>query len=182
MCADTPLRGWVRQFDPVELDLLARRMRDDRHVSATGGPARFAVRTRLIPPQGPRENGIATRITEFDDLLEERRRPQVWVVAEPLAAVLQEGHERVRRLTPISRDPFAVQISADRLAIVAQMPGNRGDRPALTTQRVSIHVFLPGEHPGPSNRPNPSRTEAVRTKTGASRHAEEDHAIGGEIN
>jgi hypothetical protein len=104
------------------------------------------------------------------------------VVAQPLAAVLQEGHKRVRRLTPVSRDPLAVQIGADRLAVVPQMPGDRRDRPALTTQRVSIHVFLPAEHPGLSNRPNPSHTEAVRTKTDASRHAEEDHAMGGEIN
>lgn len=39
-------------------------------------------------------------------------------------------------------DPPLVPGSQDGLAVPAQVSGDRRDRPALTTQRVSIHVFL----------------------------------------
>lgn len=85
----------------------------------------------------------------------------MWIIGEPLLAVLQEGHEGVRALTSLARDLIAVQIGADRLAVTSQMTCDRRDRPTLTTQCVSIHVFLPREHPGP----RPGRTCARRLST-----------------
>ncbi|KUL70032.1 hypothetical protein ADL34_06780 [Streptomyces sp. NRRL WC-3605] len=61
----------------------------------------------------------------------------MWVIVEALTAVVQERHERVRGLSALLRDALAVQVGADRLAVAAQMPGDRRDRPP-PTQRVRI--------------------------------------------
>src|SRR5690606_32910818 len=43
-------------------------------------------------------------------------------------------------------DAFVVQIGADGLAVTAQVPGDRGDRPTLPPKRVRVDVFLPCQH------------------------------------
>lgn len=83
------------------------------------------------------------------------------IIIEPLPTVLQEGYEGVRALTSLARNLIAVQIGADRLAVTSQMSRDRRDRPTLTTQCVSIHVFLPRKHPGPRT----GRTCARRLST-----------------
>jgi hypothetical protein len=73
----------------------------------------------------------------------------VRVLGQAQPAVLQE-RLRQRRLAAHPRlgDPPALEIGADGLAVMAQMPGDRRDRPALLAQRVRFHISLPGQHPG----------------------------------
>jgi hypothetical protein len=98
MLTDSPLSRWSWPFQPIELDLLARRVSDDRNIATLGGLARFAVRPRGMAAQGPRERGVAALVTQLDDLVEQRGRPRMRVIREPPAAVLQERCERIRRL------------------------------------------------------------------------------------
>jgi hypothetical protein len=111
--------------------------------------ARLAVRPGAIAAKGAGERRVGTLIAESHHLVEKGGRPQVRVVGKALAAVRKERHERVGRLTPLAGGPLTVQVGPDRLAVPAQMPGDRRDRPSLPTQCMSIHVFLPSEHPGP---------------------------------
>jgi hypothetical protein len=152
-----PLWG-IRQFQPVELDLLTRRVRDHRDVTAGGSVAGLVVRPSLITAMRPRERRVRTLVAERSHLAEQRRSPQVEIVRELLPAIRQERHERIRRLASLTGDPLTVQIGADRLAISAQVPCDRRDRPSLATQSVSVHVFLPREHSGP----RPGRTRSSR--------------------
>lgn len=141
---NSPLIRGSWKLKPVELDL--------------GRLARFTVRPHVIAAQGSRERGVAALIAQRDDLVEQGGRPQVRVVRESLAAVVQERSEGIRCLAPLAGRLLAVQIVANRLAVTAQMPGDRRDRPSLTTQSVCVHVFLPREHPGPgTGRPSSTR-------------------------
>jgi hypothetical protein len=156
--ANPPLPGRVRQLKPVELDLLARRVRDDRDIPTPGRLARIAVRSDVIPAKRPGEGRVAALIAQFHDLVEQGARPQMRIIGQPLTAVVQERHERIRRLTAPAGLHLAVQIRPDRLAISPQMPGDRRDRPSLTTQSMRVHVFLPREHPGlRTGRPSSTR-------------------------
>lgn len=149
MLANTPLLGRSGQLKPVELDLLPRRVGDHRLIAALGPVTWFAVRTHLMTAQSPRERRVPAPVTEFAHLVVQRRRPHMRIISKTPTAVLQERHELIWRLTPLTRDNLPVQIGADRLAVTTQMPGNRRNRPPLTTQSMSIHVFLQREHPGP---------------------------------
>jgi hypothetical protein len=144
---DTPARRRLGQLDPVELDLLARRVLDHRPVPALRCVAGLAVRPDLVAAKRTREGRIGAPAAELDQLVEESGGPQVRVVGEPLAAVVQERYERIRGLAALPRRTLAVQVGADRLAVASQMAGDRRDRPALATQRVRVEVFLHREHP-----------------------------------
>jgi len=69
------------------------------------------------------------------------------VLAQARADVVDERLERVSfgRLA-FPGDPLVVEVGADGLAVPAQVSGDRGDRPALPAQRVSVDVFLPCQH------------------------------------
>jgi hypothetical protein len=51
-----------------------------------------------------------------------------------------------RRHADAPRFPLAVQVVPDRIAVPADVAGDRGDRPALPAKRVDIHVVLPCDH------------------------------------
>src|SRR5215210_4343887 len=87
------------------------------------------------------------------------------VLEQTFPAVLDERVERIdtRRAAHIS-DACAGQIRADRLAVAAEMTGDRRDRPAPLMERVCVHIFLPCEHgtglrrrAGGGRRPSASR-------------------------
>lgn len=99
MRADCPLGRRVRELDPVELDLLARRVRDHRTVPALRRVAGLAVRPDPVTAKRFGEGGVGALVAELAHLVEQRGRPQVRVVRKPLLAVLQERHARVRALT-----------------------------------------------------------------------------------
>jgi hypothetical protein len=83
------------------------------------------------------------------------------IVSQPDPAVIQErlDHRRRRPGPPLGL-PMAIQIGPDRLAVMAQVPGDGRDRPALLTQRMSFHIVLPGE-----NRMPPIKITVINTET-----------------
>lgn len=159
VAADAP-RGWrIRQFEPVPLGLLARWMRDDRDVAAARDLAGFAMRAQLVHTDRRGQRRIRAGEPEPGQLVEQRRRPQVRVIGQSNPAVFEERVDQRRlRALPPSRLALAGQIRAHRLAVHAQVPGDRRDRPALLTQRMRLHVFLPRQHP-----PLPQRSTMTTT-------------------
>ena len=118
---------------------------------ATGRPV-AAPRTpaRRPQPTGPELAGqrrIRRGRTRADELVEQRRSP---TDAGPRPAA-RGSSRRTGRTDPLARlrtpgSRFAVQIGPDRLAVMAEMAGDRGDRPALPAERVDVHIVLPCEH------------------------------------
>lgn len=69
------------------------------------------------------------------------------ILSEACADVVDERFERVLfGGLAFASDPLIVEVGADGLAVPVQVPGDRGDRPALPAQRVSVDVFLPCQH------------------------------------
>ena len=98
-------------------------------------------------PHLAHEARVAQRIAEPFHLVIEGRRPHVRIVDEPRRQVFGERLERVwRRLGPDSRDPLPVDVGPDRLAVSAEVPGDRRDRPAPAPQCMCFHVFPMCEH------------------------------------
>ena len=82
-----------------------------------------------------------------DDLVEEDLSHHMRVLPQALAAVVHERGEPVRSgRSTCARRASAVQVGGDRLAVVSEMPGDRGDRPAPLAERVSVHIILLCEH------------------------------------
>src|SRR5215212_6235543 len=82
-------------FEPVPLDLLARRMFDLDRVAALHPPARLTMRPQPTRTDLAHEARVAARIAERDDLDEQRRGPQVRVIREPGPDVDLELGERI---------------------------------------------------------------------------------------
>ena len=75
-------------------------------------------------------------MAELEQLVEQRGRPQVWIVLEALSAVRREPVEWIRPAGgPNPRLPPG-QVGPDGLAVFTLVPGDRGDRPTLATQCV----------------------------------------------
>jgi hypothetical protein len=134
-CSEQHVRGAAPRrsapFEPVPLDLLARRVLDLDGVAALHAPACLAVRPQPTLADLAHEAGVAPLVTERGDLDEQRRRPKMWVIAEPGPDVALEVGQRVRhRGHPGARLTVAVQVRADRLAVTLQMAGDGRDRPA----------------------------------------------------
>ena len=79
------VRGWVGQLQPVELGLLARRVLDHRHRPALGRAARLARRAQPAGPQLAGERRIGAVVAQLEQLVEQRGRPQMRVLAQPFA-------------------------------------------------------------------------------------------------
>ena len=145
--APPPRRGRVREIDPVPLGLLASGVIDDRHRPPLRGVATLAMRAQLAQPELPRERRIRLIEPEHDNLVEQRHRPKMRVLDESLTAIRGERIEHT--CTGRSADAcgaFAVQIRADRLAVMAEMASDRRDRPASLEERVRVHIILLCEH------------------------------------
>jgi hypothetical protein len=71
----------------------------------------------------------------------------VRILTKPFADIVDERLERVVvGGLPDAGDSLVVEVGADGLAVPVQVSGDRGDRPALPAQRVSVDVFLPCQH------------------------------------
>ena len=78
----------VREIHPVPLRLLASRVVDDRDRTPLGRVATLTMRTQRTHPQLPGERRIRLIKPEPDDLVEQRHRPQMRILDQPLAAVV----------------------------------------------------------------------------------------------
>jgi hypothetical protein len=141
--------GRVVELEPVPLDLLTRRVLDIDMRPAVARRARLAVRAQLSIAQLAGEGLVAPAIAERCDLVEQRRRPHVLIVGEPLAHVRLEAIERVRLVVGAQAGlPFAGQVGPNRLAVPADMAGDGRDGPPPRPQRCDLHVFLWCQHRG----------------------------------
>ena len=121
-----PVPGRVRQLHPVPLHLLTRRVLDHRVVPAHRGLAGLAVRAQPVRAQPSGERWIGPVEPQPLRLVEQRGRPHMRVVTQPLRQV---GRERVERVLTAARalpgDPAAGQVGADGLAVTIKVPGDR---------------------------------------------------------
>jgi hypothetical protein len=94
------------------------------------------VRPKLTVPQHRGEPRIRPVVTQRHDLAEQHRAPHVRIVDEPLTDIRLEPLEHIGLDPPAhARLAFAGQIATDRLAVMADVTGNRRDRPAPLPQR-----------------------------------------------
>jgi hypothetical protein len=142
-----PRRRRIGQLYPIPLGLLAGRVLDHRPVLVPVRRARRAPRPQLVAADRGGERLIRPRKAQAGHLVEQRRRPQMRIIIEPLPAIRQEVGHRLRpsRLA-LTRHPFAVQIRPDRLAVMTEMSGDRADRPPLRSQCLRFHAVLPCQH------------------------------------
>ncbi len=69
------------------------------------------------------------------------------VLEQPGPHVVLEAVKRVVVDAPAHADAaFTGQIGPDGLAVMAEVTGDRGDRPTSLAERVSVHIILPCEH------------------------------------
>ena len=95
---------------------------------------RFAVRTQLALAELADERRIRPVVAERDDLVEQRRRPQMTVIGEPGPQIGLEPVQRIRRRRrPPPGLAFAVEVGADRLAVAVEVTGDGRDRPSPLT-------------------------------------------------
>jgi hypothetical protein len=144
--APPPVLGRVGQLDPVPLGLLTRWVLDQRRRASLERRARLARRAQAPGAQRPRERLIRPVVTELEHLVVQGAGPHVWIVLEPLRAVHLDPVERLHPRALAHSRFAAVQIGADRLAVPAQVPGDRADRPAPLGQCMYLDVVLPCEH------------------------------------
>ena len=129
-------------LEPVPLDLFASGMVDLDRLSTLYPRARLAVRAQAGQADLAGEAHIRAAVTEDDDLVVERRGPQVRVVGKArrdVGAVVGKSI-RPRRATN-TRSSFAGQIGADRLAVTVEMAGDGRDGPSPLEQSICFHVF-----------------------------------------
>ena len=141
-----PGGGRVGQIEPVPLGLLPGRVWNDRIRAFGGPPAVGADRAQLPVPDLSGQSLIRGGEPEGLKLVEQGDGPQVRILDQPGSHILDERCERVLGTFAHPRFPLTVQVVPDRLAVPADMVGDRGDRPALPGKRVHIHVFLPCDH------------------------------------
>jgi hypothetical protein len=111
---------------------------DHRDRAVLRRAARLARRSQPARPQLAGERRIGAVVAQLAELVEQRGGPQVRVLGQPFPAVVDERLERIRfTALALPGDPAAVQIGADGLAVMAQVPGDRGDRPAPAVQRTA---------------------------------------------
>ena len=142
-----PPDGRVGQLQPVELSLLPGRMVDDRHVPVRTARARRTPWTQPPHPQRPGERRVRTRVAQLAHLVEQRGRPHVPVIGQPLGDVGGERLEHLRRRPPPHpRGALPGQVRPDGLGVPTQMPGDHSDLPTPLEQRLGFQLFLPCEH------------------------------------
>jgi hypothetical protein len=131
-----PAPRGTRKLQPVPLDLLPLRLGAlDRRPTLVPS-AGLAARPETTPAKLAHEGDVAAPVAERDHLLVQRRAPQVRVLQHPLAHVRDEGGEHVgtARAAHAGHLP-APQVGADRLAVAAEVAGDRTDRPAPAVKR-----------------------------------------------
>ena len=145
--AEPPLLRRIRQLEPIPLNFPTGRMLDHRPVLVLVRRARRTSRPQLVPADRRGERLIRPAEPKVDDLVEQRRRPQMRVIGQPLPAVVEEvGHRLRPGRVALTRTALAVQIRTDRLAVMPEMSGDRADRPTPRLQCLRFHAVLPCQH------------------------------------
>src|SRR5208282_847454 len=108
--------------------------------SAGGGDA--------VPAQLAGERGVAAGVAEGGGLAVQARAAQVGVVGGALADVGGERGERVSVRAGLAGGPVPVEVDPDRLAVVAEAPGDLGHVLALPGQGDGLPGAGLGDHPG----------------------------------
>ena len=121
-------------------------MRNDRVRPLRHPPAFRTGRAEVPGPDLPGQRLIRRGERESFQLVEQGDRPQMRVFDQPRGHVVDERGERIISAFPHPRFALTVQVVPDRLAVPADMVGDRGDRPALPAKRVDVLVFLPCDH------------------------------------
>ena len=151
----------VGQLEPVPLGFLTRRMLNDPNRPVFRRCTGLARRAQPPGPDLAGQRRIRPVKPQWLQLIEQRHRPQMRVLDQPGGHIVDERCERIRlRRGTFTGSAFAGQVVADRLAVMTQMPGDRGDRPALAGQRMRVQIFLPCEH----GRRAPSSWRVVRDR------------------
>ena len=145
------------QLQPVELDLLARLVRELDGHAVPAGPARLAARPQPEQPQLPHERHVGAIEPELEDLAIEHRPVDVRVIDEPRDEVVTKRLQAARRRLALRGGPG--QILADRLAVTAGVPRDRRHRPAPPRQGVDLHIVLLSQHPLRGLHPDRRRRE-----------------------
>ena len=99
-------------------------------------PTRRTRRSQLPVANLANERHIALRVTEIGDLLEQCRRPDMWILGQPLAHIRLDHIERVRSRSPLPRDLLTRKVSSHCFSVSSQMAGNSRYRPSPPLQRV----------------------------------------------
>jgi len=123
--APAPVRGRVGQLDPVPLGLLTGRVLDHRDRATLGRGARLARRTQPPGPKGAGHRRVRAVVAQLEQLVEQRRGPQVRVIPQPLPAVRSERLERVRAAARPDPGLATGQIRPDRLTVPTEVAGDR---------------------------------------------------------
>ena len=114
------------------------------------GPQRRArLTTRAQPPVADpaHERRIRRPIAQSHNLAEQHRRPHMGIINQPLTHIVRHCVEGIGTAAgPHPRLPPAGQVGPHRLAVQAQMAGDRRDRPSLCPQCVNLHVFSMCDH------------------------------------
>jgi len=121
---------------PVPLRLFPGRVLDHRDRPVLGRPARLTRRPQPANSQLTGHRRIGAVIAELEQLVEQRGRPQVWIVPQALGAVRRE---RVEPVSPTGGPNPSLppgQVGPDGLAVFTQMPGRslRSSNPGDVTR------------------------------------------------
>ena len=136
-----------RQLHPVPLDLLARLVLDLDRGPVLAAGAGHAGRTQAADPDLPGEGDVAQLEAELGDLVVQRRTPDMRVVAEADANVVDERREEVGcgRLTRAG-GPAIAKVGLNRVPAEADMTGDGRVGPAPLLKCRYLHVLLLRQH------------------------------------
>ena len=134
--------GRLRQLEPIQLQLLTRRvLKLDRQRLPTTLTGR-AGRAQPEPPQLARQRRVRAIEAERAQLAKQHGRVQVRIVLEAPLDVHPVGLQRARRPSRLTA-ALTPQPGTDRLAITARVPGDRANRPTAAVQSNDLHLVLP---------------------------------------
>jgi hypothetical protein len=135
--------GRLLELEPVELELLTGLVRDLGDDRLTGAAAPAAGAQGELADLA-HERRVGALEAEIPKLAVKHGREDVRIVGEAGLQVGAVGLERRGRAASL-RLP-ARQVAADRLRVAAGVAGDRGDRPAASSQCVDLHVVLHRQH------------------------------------
>src|SRR4029079_4006734 len=128
--APSPEFGWIRQFQPIPLCFITRGMWDHRVRPFSGRTTRLADRAQTPLADVAGQALIRQAEPQLLPLIEQGAGPQVRVLGQPGADVVDEQIERIRAgSSPNPRLIVTVEIFTDRLAVEPGVGGGRPDTP-----------------------------------------------------
>ena len=141
-----------RSSSQHRLAFLTGRMIDHRHRPASGSPTRSTRRPQLTVSDLAGERHITLPIPQGLGFVEQRRRPKMWILGQPLTHISLDHLERIRlRRPPLPRHPLTRKVSSYCSSVSSQMPGNSPHRPSPFPQRV----YSPRTPPVPTSAVGP---------------------------